>query len=233
MRIAILDFEATDKEVKTARITQGAVSVYEDKKEIYHHSALVYEESYEEINSTAAAITGITKGQLVEFGVHPKVFLDLLIKVISGCDYVCGHNIRSYDIPLANAEIKRWDTPSYIDDKNTIDTRFDVKYPEHIQTRKLLYLAAEFGYANAMAHSARHDVDATAFLLFRSDLDETIFRSKSPDIIIQAKVSYDTRDLAKERGYGWDGERKIWTKQIKECDLAIEEEKSKFEIVVI
>jgi hypothetical protein len=45
-------------------------------------------------------------------------------------------------------------------------------------------------------------------------------------------VKYDQRELAKERKYSWDGEKKIWVKQIKELDLAKEKEAS-FPVLIL
>lgn len=232
MKIGIFDFEATDKNTDTARITQGAINIYDQGREVYHYSALVFEENYEEINETAAAITGITREQLVSYGVHPKDFFNIFLKALGYCDVICGHNIRSYDLPLLSKELTRqYEDLICIDANVVIDTRMDILFPEHIETRKLQYLAAEYGYANPMAHSARHDVDATAFLLFKFDLDQVISRSKSPDIMIRADVSFDNKDLAKERKFGWDSTKKIWVKNIKECDLEKELSKCKFNVI--
>lgn len=231
MRIAFIDFEATDKDVKTARITQSAISIYEDGKEIFHHSELVYKDDYEEINPVAAIITGIRRESLVEFGVLPADFITNFFHNVSTCDYICGHNIKNFDIPLLEAEMVRaiilGDLPT------PIDTRFDLPYPDHIDTRKLLYLAAEYGYANPMAHSARHDVDATAFLFYKFKIEDILKRASSPNVWIKADVSFDTKELAKERKFSWNAARKIWVKQIKLMDLADEAVKCKFKTSIL
>lgn len=235
MLIGVFDLEATDKDVQTARITQAAISIYDTDRgwaEVYHYSTLCYEADYPELNEVAAAITGISRTQLERFGVSAKTTIIHLLRVFDQCDYVAGHNIRNFDIHLLSCEKARF---CIVDDvsRKYIDTRFDVPWPSHIETRKLLYLAAEYGFANPMAHSARHDVDATAYLLKQFDLSTVLARSKSPEVWIQAMVTYDTKEKAKAKKYAWNADRKVWLKQVKECDLDAEIKSSDFKVAIV
>jgi DNA polymerase-3 subunit epsilon len=49
-------------------------------------------------------------------------------------------------------------------------------------------------------------------------VEGAIARSNSPMIEIKAVVSYENRELAKRAGFGWDSQRRIWVKKIRECD---------------
>ena len=234
MLLGFIDFEATDKDPLTARITQYAISVYEDTggwSEVWHYSGLLFDSSYPEMDKTAQAITGISREQIKKFGESPVDKLPDFIKAMESCDYVIGHNIKRFDIPLLGIECERYgfEQPHC----NFIDTRFDIPYPPHIETRKLSYLCAEHNICVSSGHSARHDVDVTARLFFRYPMDEIIALSKSPEIWIRADVSYDTKDKAKERKYSWDSAKKIWVKQLKECHLEKEKEASNFEVIVL
>lgn len=232
MKIAFFDFEATDKDPETCRITQLAVSIYNEKgKELYHYSSLVYDESYPQINETAAAITGLSLEQLKDYGISPGAALTHFNSVANGCDFLCAHNLRGFDWPLLSAECARLGLIPPV--SPCIDTRYDLPYPNHIETRKLLYLAAEYGFANPMAHSARHDVDAMAYLFFKFDLDTIITRSQSPELWLRADVKYDDRQLAKDRKFMWDGDQKIWVKKVKELDINEEITKAKFPILTL
>lgn len=230
MYLGFFDFEATDKDVKTARITQLAISIFRDGKEETHYSTVLFDESYPELNETAAAITGLSRELLQRNGICPLQALNSFLHYVSRCDIIVGHNIRNFDLPLLTEELRRNQLPVEVTAPN-IDTRFDIPWPPHIETRKLLYLAAEYGIVNPMAHSARHDVDLTAALFYKFDFAEIYKRSQSPDIWIQAQVTYDTKELAKERKFSWDGGKKIWVKQIKELDLQDEIAKAKFDII--
>jgi DNA polymerase III epsilon subunit-like protein len=235
MIIGVFDFETTDKVAADARITQCAFSLYDTDdqwREIYHYSSLCVEDDYPEISPGAQAITGLTLDKIKKYGEKTSSVIEKFASYFSNLDYLCGHNIRNYDIPVLEAESQRYG----VDVTHlpvTIDTRFDCPWPSHIETRKLLYLAAEYGVANPMAHSARHDVDLTVFLLKQFDLDEVIKRSKSKDITIQAMVTYDTKELAKERKFSWDGTNKIWVKQIKELDFDTEVSMAGFKVVKV
>lgn len=231
MRIAFADFEATDKDPYTARITQWAVSLWDSdtRSELSFDSGLLYDSSYTSIHEEASRVTGITLEQLEEFGESPVDSLPRFIKLVNKSEYVVYHNGINFDIPLLKTQFASYalSTPN----AKPIDTRFDIKYPGHIETRKLSYLAVEHGYFNAAAHSARHDVDAMAKLFFMYPIEETIVRANSPNIYIRADVNYGTRDKAKEKKYLWDGECKIWVKQIKEMDYESEVQTSQFAVL--
>lgn len=219
MRGLFLDFEATDKDVQTARITQVAFSVWdiEEKKELYHFSSLILPEGEYEIDPVAAQITGISKEQLEKFGTPLLEALDVLFGHCNGVDFLAAHNLHNYDLPLLKNELQRLgrDLPEL---PLLVDTRFDVPWPEHIETRKLTYLGAEFGIVNPAAHSARHDTDLMALLFFKFPLDQILERAKSPQVWVRANVSYDNREKAKAHRFLWDGNNKWWVKLLKQCD---------------
>ena len=219
MRGLFLDFEATDKDVQTARITQVAFSVWdiEEKKELYHFSSLILPEGEYEIDPVAAQITGISKEQLEKFGTPLLEALDVLFGHCNGVDFLAAHNLHNYDLPLLKNELQRLgrDLPEL---PLLVDTRFDVPWPEHIETRKLTYLGAEFGIVSPAAHSARHDTDLMALLFFKFPLDQILERAKSPQVWVRANVSYDNREKAKAHRFLWDGNNKWWVKLLKQCD---------------
>jgi DNA polymerase III epsilon subunit-like protein len=215
-----LDFEATDKDVATARITQVAFSLYDTdkKKEVYHYSSLILPEGEFEIDPVAGAITGITKEQLTKYGIALDEALNVLLRSLVGVDFLAAHNLHNYDLPLLKNEVKRL-RQEEVQLPKLVDTRFDVPWPEHIETRKLTYLAAEFGIVNPSAHSARHDVDLMMKLFGMFPLETIMERAASPQIWVRADVSYDHRERAKARRFLWDGNKKIWVKLFKQCDF--------------
>lgn len=236
MLLGFIDFEATDKDPLTARITQYAISVYQDDKEfgwceVWHYSGNLFDASYPIMNPTAQAITGIKRENLEVFGDSPVDKLPDFIKAMNGCDYVVGHNIRRFDIPLLEKECERYGFTNPV--CNYIDTRFDINFPEHIETRKLAYLCVEHNICATNGHSARHDCDSTASIFFRYPFDEIVALSKSPEIWVRADVTYDNKDKAKALKYSWDSVNKLWVKQIKECHLEKEKQKAEFKIIVL
>lgn len=232
MKLLFLDFEATDKDVNTARITQVAFSIYDQPtaKELYHYSALIKPEGEYEIDPVAAQITGISKEQLEIYGESLRRTLSIMLDYCRNVDYLIAHNLHGYDYPLMQNEFKRLDVADY-QLPALIDTRYDVPWPDHIDTRKLTYLGAEFGIVNPSAHSARHDVDLMAMLFFKFPFERIVERAASPMVWVRANVSYDHREKAKARRFLWDGNNKWWVKQFKQCDF--EKETFDFPTVIL
>ena len=48
-------------------------------------------------------------------------------------------------------------------------------------------------------------------------VNQAIRVSQSPMIELKALVEYETRSLASNARFHWDGDRKLWTKKIREC----------------
>lgn len=235
MLLAVLDFESTATDVTTARITEAAVVLYDtDKKRIVEtFSWLVQPNGYESIEPIVTALTGIDYEFLVKHGVARS---EVLLAVHSLCfraDYIVTHNGRNYDLPLFVNELKRVNELVEYNFKPVIDTRFDIDYPEHIETRKLGYLAQELGIYAPNAHSALHDCLTTLSILCKYPLSEVIYNSTIPRIYVRADVSFDTKELAKQQKYFWDGKEKIWYKTVRETDYAKEKEKCSFPVLIL
>ncbi len=232
MRGMFLDFEATDKNVESARITQIAFSIFDlnKQKELFHYSSLVMPEGEFYFDETASAITGIDIEQLNEFGASLRSVLEIMHKHLSGVEYLIAHNLHAYDLPLYKNEVKRLELADY-ELPSLIDTRFDVPWPNHIETRKLTYLGAEFGVVNPSAHSARHDVDIMSKLFFMFPLETILERAASPQVWVRADVTFDHKDKAREKRFQWNPTKKIWVKQFKQCDL--EKETFDFKTIIL
>jgi DNA polymerase III subunit epsilon len=232
MKIAFFDFEATNSDTKTCRITEvGCVVIDTDtRKELVSFGMLVWDETYEPINPEAAAITGISDELLKAHGNPPRVALAQLGTLLMSADYICGHNIRKFDLPLLEQELKR-NLLEFEKLPPNIDTRTDIIYPSYIVTRKLAYLAAEFSIYAGNAHSALSDCNTTSSLLFHFPLEQTIELSKVPEIYVRADVSFHDKDKAKEEGFYWIAEKKIWAKQIKESHFSALAEKCSFNLL--
>lgn len=232
MRGLFIDFEATDKDVNTARITQVALSLYDipNKKELYHNSHLVLPDGDFTFDPVAAQITGLSIDQLNEFGESLSYTLTILERIFQNCQYIIAHNLHQYDLPLFKNELKRLGREEF-QLPSLIDTRFDVPWPEHIETRKLAYLGAEYGIVNPSAHSARHDVDIMAKLFFMFPFEAIAERASSPQVWVRANVSYENKDKARNRRFMWDAKNKWWVKLYKQCDL--EKETFDFEYFIL
>lgn len=84
-------------------------------------------------------------------------------------------------------------------------------------------MALWLGIGVGTAHRAGDDVRLLVECFnrcshFDESLEKAITRSQSPQIELKAIVSYDNRQLAKDAGFQWDCDRKIWVKKVRECD---------------
>jgi len=87
------------------------------------------------------------------------------------------------------------------------------------KSAKLNYLAADHGFVNSFAHRALFDC-ATTFRLISKHLLELTENSYTKKVRIDAVNSpFEKKDFLKERGYRWDGVRRVWTKTVRETLL--------------
>ena len=77
-----------------------------------------------------------------------------------------------------------------------------------------------------------NDVLATLKLLAMYDIDAVIKRSQIPNVEVRAQVSFGDRILAKERGYYWKPDEKIWVKPLKLDEVETEKIKTPFPVIL-
>lgn len=231
MLLAFFDFESTNKDPLIARVTEIGLLLYdtEDRRITDHYSALLYDHTYPDLECIVAAMTGISDGLLKRSGKPPVPEFKKLLEFMAQADYIVGHNIRKYDLPLLKAELLRnaMEGASWLDAPNFIDTRFDIEYAEHIKTRKLIELNAHLGLPNLNGHTALDDCKMTLAIQKLHDLGRTIELAASKEVWVRADVEYKDREKAKEAGFFWDGDSRWWVKQVKELFLKQEWEKCK------
>lgn len=232
MKILSLDLETTWEnpvDVSKLRITEvGAVLFdWETKTPLKMYSEFLYDSSYPETPPELFALTGISDQMLKEHGVAPVAGLTYLKWLMCQADYIVAHNGGGFDKPLLHHEALRHGIVDF-PEKLWLDTRMDILYPKSIGSRKLVYLAAEHGFLNPFAHRAVFDCLTTFEILKRYPIEQTIELAKQPMVWAIARVSFAQKHLAKDAGYYWDGERKIWFKPMKESLLAAEIENQQF-----
>lgn len=236
MKILSLDFETTwtnPVDVSKARITEvGAVLFdWESKKPLEIFSQFLHDNTYPESPPELVALTGITDEMLKEFGLPPIAQLDYLTHLMAKADYIVAHNGAGFDRPLLGHELARENM--IMPETLWLDTRMDILYPSHIKSRKLVYLAAEHGFLNPFAHRAIFDCLTTFEILKRYPIEDTIALAKQPMVWAIARVSFQQKHLAKDAGYYWDGERKLWFKPMKESLFMNEKENQPFVVDMI
>lgn len=225
MTILGLDFETTGLNPEVDRVIEiGAVlwSTGNGGFPISMYSFFCYDKDFPEIHPEAAEANGLDNGFLKEYG---KPFKKNMARIEGDFQAVVAHNGMNFDRLFYVAECKRagietWEMP-------WIDTAMDVKYPESITTRKLTYLAAEHGFLNPFAHRAVFDVLTMLIILQKYDVQAALEYSQQPLVILQALVSYDDRQKAKDTGYRWNPDEKRWLKTLRLPDVPEERKKAK------
>jgi DNA polymerase-3 subunit epsilon len=120
-----------------------------------------------------------------------------------------------------------------------VDTSCDVNFSASIKTRKLGHLAAEHGFLNPFAHRALFDVLTMLRVLSFYDHKDVIKLAGEKDYVVQALVEKPWLDSgkstseAKENGFRWNGERKLWLKRVKESQLQSVEKQGSYRVVVL
>lgn len=231
MRLAFVDFEATGIDPKEARIIEYAAMLWDTelKQPLAITTNLV--DIAVEIPKEVTEITGITLEMISEFGVDSASVFRELAFLFGEASYVVAHNGLGYDKILLEAEQERSEfIPT---EKPWIDTMFDLPIPAHIKDRKLTHLAAAHEFINPMPHRAIADVFTMQKIFSKYDLVEILKISATPMVTVRALVGFDKKELAKKRGYHWDGDKKIWTKRMREFYLKAEMRDAGFEVLVL
>jgi DNA polymerase-3 subunit epsilon len=210
------DFEATSVEPETADIIEFAFVLWDtDLLQPVRTATGLLELPAEApgLTSEVEDLTGISTEMLCDHGMFPCHLRDAMEPLLSKADATISHNGLSYDLPLLKAYFARMGTKLNVDlgDWPHIDTMYDLPYPATITTRKLIYLCTEHGFMNPFPHRALFDVMSMLKLSSYYDMEAALQSAKTPMVTVQAMVTFKNKDLAKDAGFRWDSEYKIWT----------------------
>jgi DNA polymerase III subunit epsilon len=227
-----IDFETTGVSVENDKIIETGLVLFDWKRKL-PCVCLSYLVNWPnlEIPQDITKLTGITKKDLEDFGFSPKGVFEDIFELMQKAKYIVAYNGNNFDRPLLINNAKEF---NYSFDRHWLDLMIDIDYPEHIDTKKLEFLAAQHGFLNPFSHRAVFDVLTMFKIMAQYDLDKIVASAQVSMIEIRACVSFADKDKAKLLKYYWDGERKIWVKKIKENKYQLEEEKVKtlgFQIV--
>jgi DNA polymerase-3 subunit epsilon len=218
---------------RVARPTEIGAVLYctETRKPLKMMNELIHEPDHPVSPPPLVALTGITDDMKEKYGITSLKGMSMLNQLIEVCDFVVAHNGNAFDKIIYEEECARMGIP--VVNKPWIDTKTDVPYPESIKTTKLTYLCAEHGFANPFQHRALFDVLSMLKIVELYDVNEIVEMAKQPNVTVVASVSYQDKDLAKQRGYYWDGENKRWKKDMKEQAANREKETAPFPVQLI
>ena len=226
-----IDVETSGLDPANDRIIEiGAVTFdWDTKMPMQILSELVdptMEDSEWKLPEEITGITGITFDALGKYGAFERDVLVKLESMIQFADYYVAHNGNIFDRPFMEAAYGRHSMTML--DRPWLDTIEDVKFPESIKTRNLHHLGADHMVLNPFRHRACFDVLTMFKVMEHYDLDAIIARSKEPTVYVQALVSFNEKEFAKEKGFRWCSDKKIWWKQFKASDFEAERQEYGF-----
>lgn len=228
MKLLGLDFETTGLSFEDDRIIEIGAVLWDSEtgKPLQIFSHLVKHEDSPELTSEITEITGITQEMIDTYGVGASKVFPALATFFKKADAVVAHNGREFDRPMLEAHLSR--TGGNMPALPWIDTMLDVPYSEKITTRKLSHLAADHGFLNPFAHRAIFDVMTMLMVLQKYNVEEVFQLSQEPDVTLIAQVSFEEKDLAKNRHYKWHAETRTWRKTLKESKVPAEQQECGF-----
>lgn len=233
-----VDFETTGLDVEKDFIVEVGAVVWCTTREapIEFISGFINYHELKEIKPEITELNGIDFDLIDDYGcglgadISPfKRIADLSQKV----QYFVAHNARGFDRPMYLRHLQKLNEYDGLPLPRWIDTRTDVPYPKNITTRNLKFLLAEHGMLNPFPHRALTDALCMMTMLADYDINEVVRVSQTPNLKIKAIVSFDHRQLAKDRSFHWDQKNAHWAKLIKKTDLEAEEKLCTFPIKVL
>lgn len=228
------DLETTGLDIDMDRVIEIGMALWdtETKMPLKIFSEFINEIDRPELKENH--ITHITEKIIKENGHIPNDrVISLILKFFDKADYIVAHNGNDFDKPMFTEFLKRYGYE--MPDKIWLDTLTDVKYPDEVHHKNMLYLSAYHNFINPFPHRAIFDVMAMFKIMENYDLNEIIDTAQSPTVTIEALVSYDDRHLAKDCHFTW-GEskgKKRWCKFMKKKHVDEFVSKLPFQVKII
>jgi len=215
MILFAFDLETTGLDfVKDRPIEVGAILYSTTQKKCLESQGFLVKTDVA-ITEEITKLTGITSAAVNKFGYESLDALYVVSDMLRSADAVIGHNAVRFDKKMLQAWWNREQFDNY-PEKLWIDTYTDLPDTE---VGKLTLMAANAGFLNLFPHSALADCQTVLKLVESYDIEKVVERAKSPNVVVQAMVTYDTNALAKKERFRWYPEKKQWWKLCKEIDL--------------
>jgi DNA polymerase III subunit epsilon len=232
MRILGLDFETTGLDAQKDRITEAGIVLYDtEARQPVRISGFLVKAVGAVISSEIEQLTGISNTLVEKFGVQVVSAISAINKMAAEADFFCAHNAE-FDRGFYQNECQRVAAEPIA--KPWIDTRTDLPVAAYQlgKSASLRYMAADHGFLYP-AHRAVDDVLAMFRILAMYDINETVKRAQTPNVQVRAVVSFDDKHLAKERGYYWKADAKLWIKPLKADEVDAEKLAAPFPVVLM
>lgn len=236
MKILAFDTETTGlPEDPDTSIVEAAFALYDTKEDrvMKCFSGLISSET--KMTEKASEVNGIKDHHLVDYGLTRRQAFPLIHKAIAESDAVLAFNF-SFDKTMVEREFKRDQIPLPM--TPWICAMNDVDYPSHVRGKNQGHIAADLGFLNPFPHVAVGDiltmVQICRTLQFSEDhWIHLVAMASSPMITVKAHVNFNTNQKAKDQKFRWNPDKKIWFKEIRECQLADMELTCDFQVTKI
>lgn len=230
MLIAGIDFETLGLDPNVDDITEIGLVLYDTdaKAPVRITGCLVKTDKI--VTDEITKLTGITNDLLNKYGTQRSAALKGLLATVKDVDYFLAHNGNNFDRPFLEAWCKREGQP--MPTQPFIDSRVDLPADAYEKGANLFVMAAHAGFLFD-GHRAVNDVLATFKILSKYDIDTVIKRALTPNVLVRAIVAFADKNLAKERGYQWRPEKKLWVKPLKADEVEAERLAAPFSIALM
>ncbi len=202
----ILDTETTGLSVaEGARCIEVACIVYdlECAAPIASYASLMRSETNEAEAINRIPVSALRKAPL------PDGVWDRVSNMADRCDVIIAHR----------SEFDRQFVPMSIQEHKWLCSKFHVDWPRGKPGDSLVPLALAHGIGVVHAHRAMTDCDIISRLLTRvhemgTPLVPLLERAMRPRVKVRGCQAFEQNDLAKQHGFAFDWDRKIWTAEL-------------------
>ena len=206
--LGIIDTETDSLDPSTCTAVELAIKVYDTdtKTSLMAFSALLPadENKAEELNNIPVEALQLPLIKNDKFSVSVFNYL------IKACDVLVAHN-KSFDSIVTARILAKF---GFTADKRWVCTVNEVDFPNQKKSKSLSYLALDHGIYLTGTHRALVDSHILEELIKKvPDIEQQLLPKKK----YQAVVPYEEKDKAKDLGFRWDGEKKIWFKSLSEA----------------
>jgi DNA polymerase III subunit epsilon len=140
--------------------------------------------------------------------------LSAFYEIIAESDVIVAHN-AAFDRPLVDRMLISKGKKST--SKSWICSNKYLSFPKQAKSRKLIHLAADHNISSLGAHRALADVFILSqLILLTDDIDKQIKSAMLPRFphIVDKVRSFELKDVAKEMGFRWNGDEKVWSREL-------------------
>jgi DNA polymerase III epsilon subunit-like protein len=156
MIISFVDIETNGLDTSNCDILEVAAVMYDSDsaRVLCHYSTLLkHDKLY--VPEVITKINGITEKMCSEYGTPAAMALNTLSQFLFSSHCVVAHNGNAFDRPIIERHFDEYNIPRPLTE--WLDSKVDFKYPDHVKTRKLLHMMAEFNLTIYDGHQALND----------------------------------------------------------------------------